>query len=107
MARRVRLDLMASGGTQTGNGTAFEWPGGDGIFVVDAKSGVGPIALQMQAPSGNWYTITQYAATSDIGIIAAGKSANFRAPNGPMRAAAGSETGVVCFVIGIPQNVAG
>lgn len=107
MARRTRLDLMASGGTQTGNGTSFDWPGGEGVFVVDAKSGAGAITLQMQAPSGNWWNVTQYAATTDISITAAGKSANFRAPAGPMRAAAGAETGVVCFVLGIPSNTAG
>ncbi len=107
MARRIRLDLMAAGGTQTGNGVAFEWPGGDGVFVVTAKSGAGAINLQQQAPDASWYNITQYAATTDIGITAAGKSANFRAPNGPMRAAAGAETGVVCFAVGIPSNTAG
>ena len=107
MARRTRLDLMAAGGTQTGNGTSFDYAGGEGVFVVTAKSGGGTINLQMQAPDGSWWNVTQYAATSDIGITATGKSANFRAPAGPMRAAAGSETGVVCFVLGIPQNVAG
>lgn len=107
MARRSRIDLMAAGGTQTGNGVAFDFQGGEGVFVVSAKSGAGAITLQMQAPDGSWYNITQYAATTDISITAAGKSANFRAPAGPMRAVAGAETGVVCFVLGIPQNVAG
>ena len=107
MARRARLDLMAAGGTQTGSGTAFDWPGGDGVFVVTAKSGAGAINLQMQAPDGSWWNITQYAATTDIGITAAGKSANFRAPAGQMRAVAGAETGVVCFAVGVPSNVAG
>lgn len=107
MARRARIDLMTTGIPQTGNGNAFDFPGGEGVFVVSAKSGAGAVTLQQQAPDGSWYNITQYAATTDISITAAGKSANFRAPAGPMRAAAGAETGVVCFVLGIPQNVAG
>lgn len=107
MARRIRLDLMASGGTQTGNGAVFEWPGGDGLFVVEAKSGAGAIGLQIQGPGGVWCNVTQLSTTTDIGITAAAKTANFRAPNGPMRATAGAETGVVCSAIGIPGNVAG
>lgn len=107
MARRIRLDLMAAGGTQTGNGTVFEWPGGDGLFIVEAKSGAGAVGLQILGPGGVWCNVTQYAATTDIGITAAAKTANFRAPNAQMRAAAGAETGVVCSVIGIPGNVAG
>jgi hypothetical protein len=107
MARRIRLDLMAAGGTQTGNSSAFEWPGGDGMFIVEAKSGAGAIALQLLGPGGVWCNLTQYAATSDIGITAAGKTANFRAPNGQVRAAAGAETGVVCSVVGIPATTAG
>ena len=98
---------MATGVAQTGNGAAFDYPGGEGVFVVTAKSGAGAITLQMQAPDASWYNITNNSATSDISITAAGKSANFRAPAGPIRAVAGAETGVVCFVLGIPQNVAG
>lgn len=107
MARRTRIDLMTSGIPQTGNGNSFDWPGGEGMFFVEAKSGAGAIGLQMQGPGGAWCNITQYAATSDIAITAAAKTANFRAPAGPIRAVAGAETGVVCSVIGIPQNVAG
>lgn len=107
MARRVRLDLMTSGIPQTSNGNAFDWPGGDGVFFVEAKSGAGAIGLQMQGPSGVWCSITQYAATTAIGLTAAGSTANFRAPAGPIRAAAGAETGVVCSVIGVPTNAAG
>jgi hypothetical protein len=107
MARRTRIDLMASGIPQTGNGNSFDYPGGEGVFIVETKSGAGAITLQMQGPNGVWWNVTQYAATTDISITAAGKSANFRAPAGPMRAVAGTETGVTCSVLGIPQNVAG
>lgn len=107
MARRIRLDLMTSGITQTGNGNSFDWPGGDGMLLVEAKSGAGAIGLQIQGPGGIWCAVTQYAATSAIGLTTAGSTANFRAPAAPMRATAGAETGVVCSVVGIPQNVAG
>lgn len=108
MARRARIDLMSATVTpQTGDGTSFDWPGGEGVFIVEAKSGAGAIALQMLGPNGVWWNITQSDSTADIGITAAGKSANFRAPAGPLRASAGAETGVVCSVLGIPQNVAG
>jgi hypothetical protein len=107
MARRIRLDLMAAGGTQTGNGTTFDWPGGDGMMLVEAKSGAGAINLQILGPGGVWCNVTQYAATTAIALTTAASTANFRAPAGPMRAAAGAETGVVCSVIGIPTNAAG
>ena len=107
MARRVRLDLMAAGIPQTGNGNSFDWPGGDGMLLVETKSGAGAIGLQVQGPGGMWCSITQYAATTAIGLATAGSTANFRAPAGPIRATAGAETGVVCSVIGIPSNAAG
>lgn len=108
MSRRIRLDLMGNGtAPQTGNGTAFDWPGGDGVFLVEAKSGAGAISLQIQGPTGVWCNVTQYAAVTDIGITASGKCANFRAPAGQIRAAAGAETGVVCSVAGVPSNTAG
>ena len=107
MARRIRLDLMTSGIPQTGNGNSFDWPGGEGMLLVEAKSGAGAIGLQLQGPGGVWCAITQYAATTAIGLTTAGSTANFRAPAGPMRATAGAETGVVCSVAGVPSNVAG
>lgn len=103
MARRIRLDLF-TGATGTANSTAQEWPGGDGIFMVTAGSG--NVGLQIQGPDGNWVNVINYATTTDI-AIGAGKMANFRAPNGLMRAAAGASTGVTCSVIGVPSNTAG
>ena len=103
MARRVRLDLF-TGATGTGNSAAKEWPGGDGVFLVEAGSG--NVGLQIQGPGGAWISVINYATTTDI-AIGAGKMANFRAPNGPMRAAAGATTGVTCCVVGVPANVAG
>lgn len=108
MARRIRIDLMsATVSPQTGNGTQFDWPGGDGILLVEAKSGAGAIGLQILGPGGIWCALTQYASTTAIALTAAGSTANFRAPAGPMRATAGAETGVVCSVVGIPATTAG
>lgn len=103
MARRNRLDLF-TGGTGTGNSNAFDWPGGDGVFLVEAASG--NVGLQIQGPAGTWVNVIHFATTTDI-AIGAGKMANFRAPAAPMRAAAGATTGVTCSVVGVPANVAG
>lgn len=105
MARRIRLDLMTAGIPQTGNGNQFDWPGGDGAFLVEAATG-GTVGLQILGPGGTWVNVINYATTTDI-ALAAGKMANFRAPAGAMRAQAGVATGVICSAVGIPANVAG
>ncbi len=107
MARRIRLDLMggpANTQPQTGNGTQFDWPGGDGVFLVEA--GTGAVGLQILGPGGVWINVINYATTTDISSTGP-KMANFRAPAGAIRAAAGASTGVVCSVVGVPANVAG
>ena len=83
MARRVRLDLF-TGAAGTGNSAAFDWPGGDGVFLVEASSG--NVGLQILGPGGSWINVINYATTTDI-ALAAGKMANFRAPAGSIRAA--------------------
>jgi hypothetical protein len=103
MARRIRLDLF-TGATGTGNSTAQDWPGGDGVFLVEASSG--NVGLQIQGPGGAWINVINYATTTDLSL-AAGKMGNFRAPAGPIRAAAGASTGVTCSVVGVPANTAG
>lgn len=103
MARRIRLDLF-TGASGTGNSPQLDWPGGDGVFLVTA--GTGAVGLQVLGPDGVWVNVINYATTTDIASTAP-KMANFRAPAGPMRAAAGASTGVTCCAIGIPGNVAG
>lgn len=103
MARRTRLDLF-TGGTGTGNSSQMDWPGGEGAFLVEAASAT--VGLQILGPGGGWVNVINYATTTDI-AIGAGKMANFRAPAGPMRAAAGATTGVTCSVVGVPTNGAG
>ena len=103
MARRIRLDLF-TGASGTGNSPALEWPGGDGVFMVEASSGT--VGLQILGPSGVWVNVINYATTTDI-AIGAGKMANFRAPNCQMRAAAGASTGVTCSAVGVPATTAG
>lgn len=103
MARRIRIDFF-TGGTGTGNSPQFDWPGGDGVFMVELSSG--NVGLQILGPGGAWVNVINYATTTDI-AIGAGKMANFRAPAGALRAAAGAATGVTCSATGVPQNVAG
>lgn len=109
MARRIRLDLMNAANTpQTGNGTAQEWPGGDGVLLVESATfNAATLQLQVQAPGGVWVPVINYATTTPIGVTAAPAFANFRAPNGPMRVAAGAATAVIASVVGIPTNAAG
>lgn len=103
MARRIRLDFF-TGGSGTGPSAAFDWPGGDGVFMVEASSG--NVGLQILGPGGVWVNVINYATTTDI-AIGANKMANFRAPAGSMRANAGASTGVTCSASGVPANVAG
>lgn len=112
MSRRINLVLMGTtgqggDGTQTGNGNPFQWPGGDGLLMVEAAAyNAASINLQMQNANGTWLNIQNYATTTAIAITANGV-ANFRAPAGPMRVIAGAATGVVAQAIGIPSNTAG
>lgn len=104
MARRQRLDLLSN---STGTGAAFDYQGGDALFMVSATSwGGGNVKLQMQNADGAWVNIQNYATTTPISITADG-TANFRAPAGPMRAVATTATGVTACVLGIPSNAAG
>lgn len=105
MARRVRLDLLQNAGA--GNGNAFDWPGGDGVFFVESATfGGGNVALQMQGTNGNWFPIINYATTTPISLTAVGM-ANFRAPAGQIRAVSTTATAVYASAVGVPQNVAG
>jgi hypothetical protein len=106
MARRIRLDLMTAGIPQTGNGNAFNWPGGRGVFLVEAMTGGTTVGLQLQGPGGVWCNVINYATTTDI-AVAATKTASFEIPAGPIRAVAGAGTACVCSAIGVPTNSAG
>lgn len=108
MARRIRLDLMdASHTPQTGNGTAQDWPGGEGLLSVESATfGGGSVALQIQGPGGAWVPLNHRGTATAIAIAAVG-SAYFSAPAGPIRVVATTATAVVCNVCGIPTNSAG
>lgn len=106
MARRIRLDLMAAGGVQTGNGNSFDWPGGDGIAMCMAATG-GTVGLQFLGPDGvTWINVVSNATGTAI-ALAAQAMANFSIGAGPVRAAAGVATGCVFSVVGLPINTAG
>jgi hypothetical protein len=112
MARRQNIVLMGTtgqggDGTQTGTGSAFQWPGGDGLLLLEAAAfNAATINLQMQNVNGTWINLQNYATTTPIGLTANGV-ANFRAPAGPIRIVGGAATGIVAQAVGIPQNVAG
>lgn len=108
MARRIRLDLMSAATVQTGNGNSFDWPGGDGVLLVEAATfNAATLALQIQGPGSVWVPVINYATVTAIGITTAPAFANFRAPAGPIRLVAGAATGVVASATGVPATTAG
>lgn len=90
---------------QTGNGVQQEWPGGDGVMLCEAATGA-TVGLQILGPGGVWINVVVFGTATAIALAAQGM-ANFSAPNGPMRVAAGAATGVIASVVGIPTNNAG
>lgn len=104
MARRIRLDLIVN---DVGASVAQDWPGGDGVFFVEAATfGGGSVALQFQGPAGNWVPVINYATVTPISLTAVGM-ANFRAPAGKMRAVPTTATAVYASAVGVPTNSAG
>mgnify|MGYP000888432439 CR=1 FL=1 len=104
MARRARIDLASNAGA--GAGTAFDWPGGDGVFMAEATWGGGNAKLEIQSPNGTWLGVQNYATTTPISLTANG-TANFRAPAGPIRVNITTASAVYAYVVGVPSNVAG
>ncbi|SAL59597.1 hypothetical protein AWB71_03301 [Caballeronia peredens] len=104
MARRAQLTLLSNAGA--GAGAGVDWPGGNGLFMVDATFGGGSVALEQLSPSGKWLPLVNLATTTAISLTANGV-ANFLAPAGQIRANATTATAVNAYAIGVPQNVAG
>lgn len=105
MARRVQHTLATGAGP--GESTPVDWEGGEGMLAVSAGVwGGGSVALQMQFPDGNYYTVQNYATTTPISLTANG-TANFRAPAGKLALLITTATGVNAWAVGIPGNTAG
>lgn len=104
MARRIRLDLLVNG---TGSSTAQDWPGGEGVFFVEAATfGGGTVALEFQGPNGNWVPAANYVTGAAISLTVV-SAAHFSLPAGPIRATAVTATAVYASAVGIPSNTAG
>ena len=50
-ASKGKVTLLDNGSATS---SAKVWPGGTGIFMVDATFGGGTVKLQYQAPNGSW-----------------------------------------------------
>lgn len=104
MARRVRLDLLVN---TTGSGSAQDWPGGEGVFFVEAATfGGGNVTLEFQGPNGNWVPVASDVTGANIALTAVGM-AKFAIGAGAIRATATTATAVYASAVGIPANAAG
>lgn len=104
MARRPQLTLLSNAGA--GNGVGADWPGGRGLFMVDANFGGGNVALQQQSPSGAWLPLNTEGTATPISLTANGV-ANFAAPAGQIRAVSTTATAVNAYAVGVPTNNGG
>lgn len=104
MARRPQLTLLSNAGA--GNGVGADWPGGRGLFMVDASFGGGNVALQQQSPSGAWLPLNTEGTATPISLTANGV-ANFAAPAGQIRAVSTTATAVNAYAVGVPTNNGG
>lgn len=89
------LQLMTN---STGNGAAFVWPGGRGMFMaVSTNWGGGSVALQWRGPDGvTWLATPAISLTADSGTV-------FDLPPGEVRAVVNTATGVTASAVRIPQ----
>lgn len=104
MARRIQLQLALNAAATDASG--FDWPGGDGLLMVDATWGGGSVKLEQLSPAGQWLGLNAYATATPISLTANG-TAHFRTPAGKIRVNITTATAVNAHAVGIPSNVAG
>lgn len=104
MARRAQLTLLSNAGA--GAGTGVDWPGGRGLFMVDATFGGGTVALEQMSPSGAWLPLNHEGTSTPISLTANG-TANFVSAAGAIRANATTASAVNAYAVGVPTNNAG
>lgn len=61
MANGGRLTLAENA---TATGSAFNWPGGQGVFMAEATFGGGTVKLQTISPNGTWVDVDGAALTA-------------------------------------------
>lgn len=80
----------------TGNGTAYAWKGGKGIFTAEATWGGGSVKLQYQTANGTWLDVTNGSFTAN-GYL------SFDLPPGMLRVVIATSTVVYAYAIGNQQ----
>lgn len=93
--QQVRLTLSANAGA--GNGTAYEWPGGKGMFMAEATWGGGNVKLQQQSANATWIDVAPSSTLSANGMVV------LDLPPGQVRVVITTSTAVYSYLVGIPQ----
>lgn len=88
-----RLDLLSNA---SATGSALEWQGGKGTFMVEATFGGGTVKLQSQSPNGTWLDVPSCSLTAN-------GMANFELPRGVLRANVATATAVFAYATRITQ----
>jgi hypothetical protein len=89
MTNGQRLDLALNA---SATGSAQVWPGGKGVFMVEATWGGGTVKLQIINPIGTWIDVPSASFTAN-GIF------NFDLPPGQIRANIVTATAVYAYAI--------
>lgn len=87
------VELLSNG---SATGAAVQWPGGRGLFVVEATFGGGSVALEYRGPAGGWLATPAVSLTAAGGVL-------FELPPGEVRAAVVTATGVYARADRIPS----
>lgn len=74
--RNANITLASNAGA--GNGTAYQWQGGRGLFTGEATWGGGSAKLQYMSVNGTWIDVPSISLTAN-GMLA------FELPPGPIR----------------------
>jgi hypothetical protein len=84
-----RLDLLSNA---SATGAGFTWPGGKGLFMVEATWGGGTVKLQIQSPNSTWIDVPSGSFTAN-GMF------GFELPPGQIRANVATATAVYASAI--------
>jgi hypothetical protein len=89
MTNGQRLDLAVNVSSTSGSQI---WPGGRGVFMVEATWGGGTVKLQIQDPQGTWIDVPSASFTAN-GMM------NFDLPPGQIQASITTATAVYAYAI--------
>lgn len=91
MATNGHAVVLASNAT-TGNGTAYYWPGGRGLFMAEATWGGGTAKLQFTTPNGTYVDYPSGSLSANGGIL-------FELPPGQIRVVIATATACYAYAI--------